>query len=622
MAVPSKGVNLRFGVLGGGSVDQGSGADILKNIQSIVSQIEKRGYTKLKFGIDVGGTTTSLNSISQQVQKTSATINSSLKGQKSEIAANNREWKSLETQMKQVNNFEWNSLKVQLVGQKSEVKANNLEWKQLEAQIKATNNTEWNNLKSQLKSQESEVKANNAEWKKLETQINKTNATATKTQVSSVDNSFAKTTRTVSAIDPEQANLSGLSNEYTKLNSLKTEFEKAPTKGNLDAYRAQATVVKTYTDELNAATQATKKKTAEDNNSLTASTHVQNKLEEARSTYEKYSSAIQKNTVLNQKWQDFLNKSATGGYNGNWRQMESDLAGLNRETREASANTQTFSAKIKGLFSQHFATATALVGVHLIQQALSQMYQNVVQLDAALVNLQVATGYTRAETKELLNTYSQMAKELGSTTVEVANASDTWLRQGYSIEQSNILIKDSMMLSKLGQMDSAEATSALTSAMRGYQMSVEDVTSIVDRMTKVDMSAAVSSSYIATAMSETATSANLAGVSMDKLIGYIAAVGSTTQDSAEAVGNSFKSIFARMGNIKQGLLEDSETGESLSNVESALSGVDIKLRDSESEFRNFGDVLDEVAGKWDSYSSVEKRTLAVSFAGGRAPEQQ
>jgi len=47
---------------------------------------------------------------------------------------------------------------------------------------------------------------------------------------------------------------------------------------------------------------------------------------------------------------------------------------------------------------------------------------------------------------------------------------------------------------------------------------------------KVDMSAAVSSSYIATAMSEVSTSAKLAGISMDDLVGYIAAIGSTTQD--------------------------------------------------------------------------------------------
>lgn len=46
-----------------------------------------------------------------------------------------------------------------------------------------------------------------------------------------------------------------------------------------------------------------------------------------------------------------------------------------------------------------------------------------------------------------------------------------------------------------------------------------------------------------------------------------------------------------------------------------MRGLGIELRTSESEFRNFGEVLDEVAGKWDSYSSVSQRAIATAFAG-------
>lgn len=43
----------------------------------------------------------------------------------------------------------------------------------------------------------------------------------------------------------------------------------------------------------------------------------------------------------------------------------------------------------------------------------------------------------------------------------------------------------------------------------------------------------------------------------------------------------------------------------------------IKLRDSESEFRNFGDVLDEVGAKWETLSSVQQQALAVAMSGTR-----
>lgn len=85
--------------------------------------------------------------------------------------------------------------------------------------------------------------------------------------------------------------------------------------------------------------------------------------------------------------------------------------------------------------------------------------------------------------------------------------------------------------------------------------------------------------------------------------------------------NFFKSTLARMSNIKAGYLSDPETGEDLSNVEATLSGLGIKLRNSNAEFRNFGDVLDEVSGKWDTFSSVQQRAIATALGGTRGQEK-
>lgn len=253
--------------------------------------------------------------------------------------------------------------------------------------------------------------------------------------------------------------------------------------------------------------------------------------------------------------------------------------------------------------------------------AFKKVIQNVIELDKNITDLQIATGLTRRETGELIKSYSKLAQKLGATTKEVAEAADTWLRQGYSIQQANELIESTMMLSKLGQLESAEASRALTSAMKGYGKSVSDVMSIVDKFTAVDMKAAVTAGDIATAMAETATGAKIAGVSMDKLIGYISVVSEVTQDGAESVGTFYKTMFARIGNVKAGKFVDDETGESLNDVEKVLGKLGISLRDRNNEFRNFGYVLDEVGQKWDTYNSTQKRALATAFAGTRQQEK-
>jgi len=379
----------------------------------------------------------------------------------------------------------------------------------------------------------------------------------------------------------------------------------------------------TNTASLNKVSTATTNVNRDIKNAINAHLQYNRILDQSRNYYERYSSSIQKNAQLNAKWQEYLNKLQTNaeGNFGSQTAARSEMTDLTRMTREAGLQVETLRDKLNRLFGIHLTTALTMVGIHALIQSLQQVYQNVVQLDEAVVNLQVATGYSREQTQALISDYSKYAKELGATTAQVAEAADTWMRQGYSIDQANTLIKDSMMLSKLGMIDSGQATVDLTSAMKGYKISVEDVSGVVDKFTAIDMQAAVSAGYIAEALSETANSARIAGVDLDKVSGYIAAVGEVTQGSSEEIGNFYKTLFSRMGNIKQGLLSDPETGESLSNTEAALTGVGIKLRDSQSDFRNFGDVLDEVASKWSSFTDVQRRAVAVAFSGTRQQER-
>jgi TP901 family phage tail tape measure protein len=294
---------------------------------------------------------------------------------------------------------------------------------------------------------------------------------------------------------------------------------------------------------------------------------------------------------------------------------------LRRVAAETGADIETFGNKLAKTFGGKVRAALAGIIVGKLSQSLHDVYRHVINLDKAITDLQIATGKTRQETAELVKSYSELGKQLGATTAEVAAGADTWLRQGFTIEQTNELLKNTMMLSKLGQIESAEASKALTSAMRGYKMEAQDTALIVDKLTAVDMEAAASAGGIATAMAETATGAKLAGVSMDQLIGYITTVAEVTQDEEESVGNFFKTLFARMGNVKAGKFIDDETGESLNDVEAVLGNIGISLRDANGNFRNFAEVLSEVAGEWENYDNVTQHAIATAFAGKLVPER-
>ena len=253
-----------------------------------------------------------------------------------------------------------------------------------------------------------------------------------------------------------------------------------------------------------------------------------------------------------------------------------------------------------------------------VTNAIKEAVNEVKELNKAQTDLQIVTGKSNAEMVSLMNKYNELAKDMSVTTKNVASSADEWLRQGKSVAETDELIKDSVILAKVGQIDAADATKYLTSAMNGFKTETSDVIGIVDKLTGVDLESATSAGGLAEAMSKCANSADVAGVSMDALIGYISTVAEVTQKSDSVVGESFNTILARMGKIKLNNWID-EDGKDISgeinDVEKTLAQFDIKLRNSATEFRNFEDVIYDVGMAWDKFSSVDQNAIANAFGG-------
>ena len=244
----------------------------------------------------------------------------------------------------------------------------------------------------------------------------------------------------------------------------------------------------------------------------------------------------------------------------------------------------------------------------------------VIDLDNKMTNIRMITGVTNEEAQQLLKTFQGLARETSSLTSQVAITADEFLRQGRSVEETNELIKTSTVFSKVAFLESAESAELLTSAINGYGISAMNAMSVVDKMSAIDVAAATSSEELAKAMARTANSADLAGVSMDDLLSYIATVSEVTRGSAESIGNSFKTIFSRIQAVKLGSLFDEE-GESVSNVEAVLKQYGVTLRDiTTGTFRDTSTVLDELSVKWNEFNNAQKSEIATTIAGVRQRE--
>ena len=176
--------------------------------------------------------------------------------------------------------------------------------------------------------------------------------------------------------------------------------------------------------------------------------------------------------------------------------------------------------------------------------------------------------------------------------------------------------------------EASKATEYLTSMIKGFKLEVSDAVDVVSKLTAVDMKAAVSAADIGAALQNVATTAQLAGVSLDETIAYASTIIETTQRDASSVGMALRTIMSRYGNVKAGaytkmnLEASSDTDlENLNDIEKVLGKIGISIRSTNTEFRSFSDVLDELSDRWINLDNVSKNAIATAMAGVRQREQ-
>lgn len=266
-----------------------------------------------------------------------------------------------------------------------------------------------------------------------------------------------------------------------------------------------------------------------------------------------------------------------------------------------------------------------------VRQSIQQLNQAAIQLDATMVDLQIASGSSRTIIKGMMQDFANLGYEIGRSTREIATAANDWLRAGYTGQQATELTRASMNLSTLGMISSADATSYLISMLKGWKMEVEDIGKAVDKLTALDMAFAVDAGSIASGASRANASARLANSDMDRFLAMLTVAGDVTQRDMGSVGNGLRTVYSRYANVAAGKFVatqkdiesenyNEEEWSGLNDVEKSLGALGIKIRSSVDKFRNFDDVMDEIAGNWNTYSDVQKSAIATSLAGKHMPE--
>lgn len=262
-------------------------------------------------------------------------------------------------------------------------------------------------------------------------------------------------------------------------------------------------------------------------------------------------------------------------------------------------------------FASFFTLANA---TQLIQQAFRGVINTVKELDAVMTEAAVVTDYSVSDMWESLPTYTEQAKALGVATRDLYAATTLYFQQGLEANAAMGAGVETMKMARIAGMEAAEATDAMTSALLGFNMEVNETNAqrVNDVYSELAKITAADTEEIATAMSKTASIANSVGAEFENIASFLALGIESTRESADSLGTALKTILARFNELTK---DPSEIGEvdgeivDANRVEAALRSAGIALRDANGEFRNTDEVLKEVAQKWDNMTIMQQRYL-------------
>lgn len=254
--------------------------------------------------------------------------------------------------------------------------------------------------------------------------------------------------------------------------------------------------------------------------------------------------------------------------------------------------------------------------VHGLESGLSSAINYAKDLNSSLNDIRIVTGYSADDMTRFAQQANKAAKELSTTTKAYTDASLIYFQQG---DNAEMVAKKAAITTKAANVafsaSAEEMSEMLTAVWNSYQVGEAELEKYVDIMAALGAATATSTEEIATAMQKVAATANTVGVSMEQMSSIIATVASVTREAPESIGTSFKTILARMGDLKVGkALED---GMSLGTVSSQLATVGVNILDTTGELKEMGGVIEELMSKWQGMTSAEKTAVAQAVAGKR-----
>lgn len=340
------------------------------------------------------------------------------------------------------------------------------------------------------------------------------------------------------------------------------------------------------------------------------------KLEDSIANKSKYSQLI-----------DSLNgiKASAAGCEGDVTDLSARLSNLEVEASRCGATTETLSQKLSRLFKEHFQTAIAMAGVAMVKQGLREVYNNVVDIDDAMVELKKVTTESTEAYSQFSDRAAKTSRDLGASISDYVSATADWARLGYGLPDAEELARVSTLFANVGDgiENIADASSYMISILKGFDLAADDAQKVADLINEVANNEPASASDISEILTRSGAALHEAGNDLSQAISLGVAMNSVTQN-AESTGQTLKTVSMYLRAAKTDLENMGESSDGCANSVSELrselkqlTGVDIMKDAAGTQFKSTYDILKEISEVWGSLSDVTRANVTEMLGGKR-----
>jgi TP901 family phage tail tape measure protein len=235
-------------------------------------------------------------------------------------------------------------------------------------------------------------------------------------------------------------------------------------------------------------------------------------------------------------------------------------------------------------------------------QAIRAISREIIELDTSLTELRrVASDSLNIES--LFQNTLQLSKDLGKSVHDVMATVNEFARTFGEFNEQQLLAvtRTATIMSNVSDLSAQESGETLVGVMNAFNIEAEKSIRIVDSMNEVDNEFAISTKQIAEGMAKSASVAKTFGVTLEENIGNITSIGAVTMESGAIIGNSLKSLYARI----------SELGES----KKVFANLGLSMKNVDGTVKSSQELLTSLAGKWKDLTEEERRNASVKIAG-------